>query len=109
MNQMFYRFSGPESDVKYPHLDHPSKTVMRYFMVDKFHSHWFNLHFLALVKNNKEVIAPFLVQKYRRTKITSLDNYTKISNEVRDAVLVRIAFDSTGMLPEFWLNKTLIA
>lgn len=91
--KFFYKLSDDESEFQLPHLDQPTTATLKYFMTEKFHAHWFAVYFNLMMRQSKEIIAPFMLSKFQVAKMTSYQNYTQIAKEVKDAILVRILSD----------------
>jgi len=88
--RLFYKISGPKNALPFPHLDQPAKTVIGYFIKEKFHSKWSYLYHTKLGNARTGAINAMKL-KYGTSIFTTFDNYTKLEDDFRKNLL-----NSTG-------------
>ena len=85
--RVFYKMSGPQNIYPFPHLDHPAKTAIGYFLKEKFHAKWSYLYYKVLMKS-REKASNATKMKYGKSFFTSYENYTKLEKYFRDTLMV---------------------
>ena len=86
--RLFYKISGPKNALPFPHLDHPTKTVIGYFSKEKFHSKWSYLYYTTFMNARKGALNAMKL-KYGASIFTTSDNYTKLEDDFRKNLLVK--------------------